>query len=167
MKEHKIEANLDTNKSDRLQSDSPTKTAARKAPKLIISQNKILMHSSSNPSEIINQKIALILSLKTKQSTVAEIKHSKTHQNLENYLLSGSINPKSNDSKASKDQDNLFAAKKTTEQIIPVNIAELAKIKEETDSLSEKSESCSDPSPKFSLEIKDTWGKNTPRLDDT
>ena len=158
---------MDINKSDRQQSDSPTKTVVRKASKLTISQNKILMHSSSNPSEIINQKIALVLSSKMKQSNVAEIKHSKTQQNLENYLLSCNLNSKWIDSKSAIDQDNIFSAKKTTEQIIPVNIAELPKIKEENDSHSEKSESCSDPSPKFSLDVQDTWGKNTPRLDDT
>ena len=156
---------INQNKDEQVLIESPNKTEVRKGSKVIHSISKGLIHSSSNPDAVINQNTAIIKNAKIRENNKIDLKHSKTDQHLESYKLSSSLNSNRLDSESERVKVSTSPIKRTTEQIIAQSLAELAKINEENDSKSDWS--LQDPSPKINVDIKDTWGTNTPRLNDT
>lgn len=71
------------------------------------------------------------------------------------------------ESKVVPDSDDRNMKIPTTEQIIAQSMAELARINEENSISDNTSGFIEDPSPKISVGITDTWGKNGPNVDDS
>ena len=128
-----------------------------------------------DPGQVIieNQEVLLTqnsdnaFTWKLKQIQDSDQRKSMSQKNLDTYQFPSGFNSNRRNSEFEVDMPSLVQVKKNSELILQQNIANLAKINEEADSLSDQSVSMMDPSPKVNVELKDTWGVCTPRLDDT
>lgn len=125
-----------------------------------------------NSHEILNQNSTSQNHDRTSCRNDYEGKNSLSVYQPDNYQFSSVMNSKRLATDYNNERPDHSPAKSTEQLIIQsiaelTKIAELAKINEENDSVSDQSSSLLDPSPKVNVGILDTWEKYTPRNDDT
>lgn len=119
-----------------------------------------------NSHEILNQNSTSQNHDRTSCGNDYEGKNSLSVYQPDNHQFSNVMNSKRLATDYNHERPDHSPAK-STEQLIIQSIAELAKINEENDSVSDQSSSLLDPSPKVNVGILDTWEKYTIRNDDT
>lgn len=157
-----------SNKDGSIRGLSVNNTLIRKEDKIINSMWKDTNHADSeNHDTIFNQNSVVVINGKVKQIHESNRKRSMSHQNLDIYQFPSGMNSNKRNSEFEVDKPSFIHMKKHSELLPIQNIAKLAEINEENDSLSDQSGAMMEQSPKVIVEIKDTWGVGTPRIDDT
>ena len=142
-------------------------TLIRKTGKTLNLMTKDPNHSNEDQDVALHQNYEKIINWKIKQIQNSNRKRAMSQINLDTYKFPNGVDSNRRNSELDIEKTSPVHVKKNSELILQQNIANLAKINEETDSLSDQSGSMIDPSPKVKVELKDTWGMGTPRIDDT